>query len=151
MQRVSTNLTLFYKLFIPTFWIVFFGAVTMAAFLTPYGYVGDIPRSAFQIGVALFYLSGVALLGFTLLRLKRVEMGEHFVYVTNYFTTVRYPYHNVERIEVSQFLFFRTAALVLRTPGRFGRRVLFVPSLFRLKDFLEAHPEVQAGLTVEGL
>lgn len=151
MHRISTNLTLFLKIFIPTFWIVFFGAVTLAVFLTDYQYVGNIPRGTFQLIVLLFYLSGLAMFYFTLLDLKRVEMDNSFVYVTNYFKTYRYPYHNVERIEVSKFLFFSTANLYLIEPGNFGRRILFVPSLFRLRDFLDSHPGVRESMKVNGL
>jgi len=151
MQRISTNLTLFYKIFIPTFWIVFFGAVLLASLLLPYPYVGNIPRSTFQIGMLLFFLSGVGALYITLMPLKRVEMDRDFVYVTNYFKTYRYPYHNIEKIEVSKFLFFSTAVLHLREGGRFGKHMRFVPSLFRLRDFLESNPAIEAELEVEGL
>ena len=151
MQRVSTNLTLFYKIFIPTFWIVFFGAVLVASLLLPYQYVGNIPRLSFQIGMVLFFASGVAVLYFTLMSLKRVELDRDFLYATNYFKTYRYPYHNIEKIEVSRFLFFSTATVHLRKGGSFGRRFRFVPSLFCLKDFLETHPDIGAHLEVEGL
>lgn len=128
-----------------------FGAVTLTILLTDYSYVGNIPRGTFQIMAVLFYLSGLALFYFTLLDLKRVEMDPDFVYVTNYFKTVRYPYHNIERVEISKFLFFSTASLYLREPGTFGRRILFIPSLFRLRDFLESHPHLQRELNVKGM
>ncbi len=149
MQRVSTNLTLFYKIFVPTFWIVFFGAVLIASLLLPYQYVGNIPRTTFQIGMALFFLSGIGALYLTLLPLKRVEMDRDFLYATNYFKTYRYPYHNIARIEVSRFLFFSTATIYLREGGSFGSQIRFIPSLFRLKDFLEGHPDLE--VEVEGL
>lgn len=146
MQRVSTNLTLFYKFFIPVFWIVFFGSVTVASLLIPFRYVGDIPAVTFRVIVTVFFLSGVVVLWFTLLRLKRVEMDAHFVYVTNYFKNVRYPYHNIDRIEVSRFLFFSTATIYLKEVGSFGRSVTFVPSRRLFADFLNAHPELRQTL-----
>ncbi len=151
MQRVSTNLTLFYKIFIPTFWIVFFGAVLIATLLLPYQYVGNIPRATFQAGMALFFLSGIGALYLTLLPLKRVEMDRDFLYATNYFKTYRYPYHNIDKIAVSRFLFFSTATVHLRERGSFGSQIRFIPSLFRLKDFLDTHPEIGERVEVEGV
>jgi len=149
MQRVSSNLTLFYKFFIPVFWTVFFGAVTLAVIFSDYAYVGTIPRSTFQIMVVTFFLSGIVMFAFTLLRLKRVEMSPDFIYVTNYFKNYRYPYHNIEKLEISSFFLFHTASLYLRQPGSFGRKVTFVASYYRLRDFLDNHPDIQQQLQVE--
>ncbi len=149
MQRVSTNLTLFYKFFIPVFWIVFFGAVTVAVLAYPFTYVGNIPASYFRIGILVLYLAGTGLLAFTLMRLKRVETDDEFFYVTNYFKTARYPFHSIRKVEVSDFFLFRTASLNFKKPGTFGRRATFVPSKQRFHDFWEAHPELRARLLAE--
>jgi CDP-diglyceride synthetase len=151
MQRISTNLTLFFKIFVPTFWIVFFGALTLSAFLMSYEYMGNMRRGTFQIFIALFFLSGVFMLYITLMRLKRVEMDSDFVYVTNYFKTFRYPYHHVEKIELSRFLFFHTANIVLRESGSFGKRLLFIPSMFRFREFLKEHPLIRDRFDLEGI
>lgn len=142
MQRVSTNLTLFFKFFIPVFWLVFFGAFTIAALLLDYEYVGSISAATFRIGTVLFFVSGAVLFAFTLMRLKRVEMDENFVFVTNYFKSVRYPYHNIEKIEESSFLFLKVVSIHLKTPGSFGRRVVFLASLKLYQLFWDAHPEL---------
>ncbi len=149
MYRISTNLTLFYKIFIPVFWIVFFGATTAASFLYSFDYVGNIPASGFRIGIALFYLSGLALLAFSLMRLKRVEADEHYFYVTNYFKTARYPFHNIEQVVESKFFLFRTATIIFKEPGIFGKRVFFIPSNYRFREFWEMRPELKEQLLVE--
>lgn len=146
MQRVSTDLTLFYKFFIPIFWIVFFGAFTISVLALNRAYYGSIAGGPFRIGVVVFFLSSVAGLYFSLMRLKRVEMDEDFVYVTNYFRTVRYPYHNIEKIRESDFLFLKIVNLYLHTPGRFGRRITFVASQSRFRLFWEQHPGLKDGL-----
>ncbi len=148
MQRVSSNLTLFYKFFVPVFWTVFFGAVTLTALLADYAYVGNIPRRTFQLAVVAFFLSGILLFVFTLLRLKRVEMSPDFVYVTNYFKNYRYPYQNIEKLEINRFLLFHTATLHLRQPGSFGRKMTFVANYYRLRDFLDNHPELRENLKI---
>lgn len=149
MQRVSTNLTLFYKFFIPVFWIVFFGAVTVASLFLPFRSAAGMSGTTFRLLIAFIFLSGVAILWFTLLQLKRVEMDEHFVYVTNYFKNFRYPYHNIDRIEESRFLFFRTARIYFKEPGSFGSSVTFVPSHRLFDDFMNSHPEIREGLLVK--
>ncbi|MBK6948077.1 MAG: hypothetical protein IPH16_08520 [Haliscomenobacter sp.] len=143
MERVSSNLTLFYRIFVPVFWIVFFGSASVALIALPYQFVGSIPAGPFRIGVGFFFLSGAAALYFTLMQLKRVEIGGGFVYVTNYFKNYRYPYNNIERIEVSTFLFFSIASIYLKTPGNFGQKVTFAPEMPRLKAVLEANPELK--------
>ena len=140
MERVSSNSTLFFVIFLPVFWTVFFGAVTTALLLQPFAFIGNTAASSFRIGLAFFFLSGLALFYFTLLRLRRVEIGQGFVYVTNYFKNFRYPYHNIASIEISTFLFFHIGAITLKTPGYFGRRILFLPSIRRLKAVLAANP-----------
>lgn len=148
MERVSSNLTLFYRIFVPVFWMVFFGSASVALIALPYQFGGNIPAGPFRIGVGFFFLSGAALLYFTLMQLKRVEIGSGFIYVTNYFKNFRYPFHNIERIEISTFLFFSIASIYLKTPGHFGRKITFAPEMSRFKAALEANPELKK--VVEG-
>ncbi|MFM8448891.1 MAG: hypothetical protein ACKOAY_02190 [Haliscomenobacter sp.] len=136
MERVSSNLTLFYKVFVPVFWIVFFGSFSAAVLLSPEDSKGEVLDWKMGLGIGFFFISGVVLLYFTLMQLKRVEMGEGFIYVTNYFQNYRYPYHNVERIEISTFLFVSVASVYLKVPGRFGKKILFAPAMGRLKERL---------------
>ncbi len=149
MQRISTNLTLLFKFFIPVFWIVFFGSVTVAALLYQFEYVGDIPARTFRIFILVFYLSGLLLLVFTLMRLKRIEADAAFFYVTNYFKTARYPFHNIEKVVESRFFFFHIATLHFREPGIFGKQATFVPSSLRWREFWETHPGLREQLLAE--
>lgn len=148
MQRVSTSLTLFFKFFIPVFWIALVGALTTAALTVSYSYIGSIPAGTFRIGIVLFFLTGVLMFGFTLMRLKRVEMDEHYIYVTNYFKAARYPYHNIDRIEERKFLFFKIISIYFKTPGIFGKSAFFLASLKLYSIFWNAHPELYEELVV---
>lgn len=148
MHRVSTNLTLFYKFFIPIFWIVFCGSVTVAVLAYPFKYVGNIPAGSFRFGVLFFYLASVLLLAFTLMRLKRVEADGHFFYVTNYFKTARYPFHSIEQVAERKFFFFNIATIHFKEKGIFGKRAFFVPSKPRLREFWDTNPEMKERLLV---
>lgn len=145
MERVSSNLTLFFKIFIPVFWIVFFGAFTVASLLFKFAYVGNIPALYFRIGVVIFYLSGLLMFYFTLMRLTRVEMGPETVYVTNYFKHVQYPFASIESIEISRFGFFRVGILTLKEKGELGKTLRFLVNGRRLAEFREKYPQ-SAGL-----
>jgi hypothetical protein len=147
MNRLSSNLTLFLKFFIPVFWIVFFGAFTTASMMYQFEYFGNIPAKAFRMGVLLFYLSGVVMFVFTLMRLVRVEADEQFLYVTNYFKTARYPYHNIEEVQESDFLGFMLINVVFKEAGIFGKRINFVASKQLYRAFWEQHPDQKAAIS----
>ncbi len=146
MARVSTNLTLFLKLFVPTFWIVFFSAFTFAVWMTDARNLGGLPEKPLQIGSLVFLLIGIFLLYKTVMQLKRVEMDPEFIYVTNYQKHARYPYHNIEKIEELDYLLFNLVHIHLKTPGYFGKKIVFIPSKKRFQDFLNEHPEVVGDL-----
>ena len=61
MHRLSSNATLLLKFFIPVFWMVFFGATTLAALLYQYDYIGNTPAVYFKGGMVFFYVTGRAI------------------------------------------------------------------------------------------
>ena len=149
MQRVSTNLTLFYKFFVPIFWIVFFGSMTIAAFVYKKDYYGEIPGMPFRIGMVVFFLSGVAMFFFTLMRLKRVEMSEEHLYVTDYFKHLRYPWQDIEKITESEFAVFKVVTVFLKSPGTFGKKFTFMASRDRYAEFWREHTGLHDQLKFE--
>lgn len=142
MHQVSSNLTLFFKFFIPIFWIAFFGALTVAVFIQEVDYFENIPAFLFRLGMLVFLILGTLLLAFTFLRLKRVEMGQDYVYVTNYFKTVRYTWDSIATIQVSDWLLLKTARLELKEAGVFGRRISFILSRKRFRAFALSNPDL---------
>lgn len=139
MQRVSTNLTLVYKLFIPTFWFALFGSATLATLV----YNDD---QFSKLTMVLIFLGSLAMMYFTIFQFKRVEMGEDAFYATNYFQHFQYPYSNVEKITHQNYFVLRTATIHLKVPGSFGKKIIFVPSKILYKDFWTANPELKAAL-----
>ncbi len=142
MQNVSSSFTVILKYALPTCWIVFFGAIAVAVWFVDSGPVAGMQAGVFRIVVSVFFVIGVALLYWSVMGLKRVEMDDHFFYVTNYFKHVRYPYHQLEKIEEKDYYFFRTVLLVLKQPGQFGKRITFIPGRINFDQFLAEHPEV---------
>jgi hypothetical protein len=146
MVHVSSNLTLVFRIFIPTFWLAFFGLFTIAVFVLDTSYFGNIPAFLFRVGTVAFYIIGSFLIYFSLLKLKRVEMDEWFVFATNYFKTYKYPWHNVERLEERDLIIFQLVTVHLKEPGSFGKRLLFLASRKRFRLFLETHPAITKEL-----
>ena len=141
MQNISSNLTLFLKIFIPTLWIVFFGLFTIASLLTTEE-ISIVTNSTFRIGLLIFFTTGCTILYFTLIQLKRVDMDSEFMYVSNYFKTYRYSYPSIEQIKERDFLLFHTIHVYLKEPGKFGKKFVFVSRSNKLDRFLKHHPLV---------
>lgn len=59
--------------------------------------------------------------------LKRVDADDAHIFVTNYWTTVRYPWTDVEKMEEIKKTGRRVVVLQLRAPGRFGQQLMFLP------------------------
>ncbi|MEM9819859.1 MAG: hypothetical protein AAF985_02255 [Bacteroidota bacterium] len=142
MKHVSSSATLFLKIVIPTVWTVFFGIFTLAMWFSKNQPVGSLSPTQFNILLTLFFFTGFGLLYWALMRLKRVEMDENYIYVTNYFKTYRYSWGSLEKIEESDYLFFRSVHLFLKKAGNFGKKITFVASRKRFNEFLIDHPEI---------
>lgn len=146
MQRVSSNLTLALVLFVPIFWTTFFGALTLAVWVYRFDYYGSLPGPALRYGVLLFWLAGIAFFFLTFWRLKRVEVDELYLYVTNYFKHVRYPLDQIASIAVMDRLLFRTVHINLKAGGSFGRHIVFLPTGRAFEEFVATRPDLSAKL-----
>jgi len=146
MQNISSNLTLLLKIFIPTFWITFFGAFTIASLITPNLELGFTSTFIFRIGLTIFVLIGTSILYFTFIQLKRVDMDDEFMYVSNYFKTYRYSYPSIEKIKERDFLLFHTIHVHFKEKGEFGKKIVFLSRSDKLNRFLRKHPEVAQQL-----
>lgn len=143
MQHVSSSLTLFLKYGFPVGWSVFFGAMTLTFWLVDgINVVAGLPLGTFRIILTVSFLLGLLLLYWALMRIKRVEMDEHFFYVTNYFKNVRYPYHQIEKVAEKDYYFFKTIHIYLKQAATFGKKISFIASRDRFDNFLKEHPEI---------
>lgn len=140
MHRISSNLTLLLKIFIPTLWISFFGVFTIA-FL--FSNVKQLDAFLYyKFGLLAFFLAFTALLYFTVMKLKRVELSQEHIFVSNYLKTYRYSYDSVEKMAERDMGLFTLVKIHLKSPGKFGRKMSFLLDEAMLKDFLEKNPEM---------
>ncbi|MEZ4983528.1 MAG: hypothetical protein R2795_00575 [Saprospiraceae bacterium] len=140
MQRLSTNATLFFKLFVPVFWMSFFGALTLAILIKGGALAPVFADPLFRVGAVVFYLSGLVVFYFLLFPLKRVECDADFLYVTNYFKTFRYPWDSIAHFSESTFLFFTIVTIHLPQAGHFGANMRFIASQKHYRDFKATAP-----------
>ena len=135
MTRLSSDWTLFYKIFFPNVWIVFFGVAI--------GIIVFSVRLPFWLlfGVVALYAGVVAVLWFSLMRLMRVEGTEEHLFITNYFKTYRYTLDSVRTITGFDALLFKVVVLHFHEKTSFGSRVAFIRRRDVWNEYLRDHPE----------
>lgn len=149
MRRISSSATLFLKIFLPTFWLVFFGALTVAILISGDGKDPLLGNWIFKGGVLAFFILGALILYFTLMQLKRVEFDREYLYVTNYFKTVRYPLEDIEFVSETNLIAFHLGHVRLKASGVFGRKIHFLQSRQKFEDFVKADPTMAVYLKSE--
>jgi hypothetical protein len=150
MNQLSSNATLFFKIFLPTFWLTFFGAVCVASiFVVEEPYFLGYKILQFRIGSVLFWLSGFALFYFTVFKLKRVDADDESLYVSSYFRNFRYPFTNIEKIVINEGNFLSFGYIHLLVAGSFGKKITFLASRKGLYDYLDKNPAAKAMFDVQ--
>ncbi|MFN0014785.1 MAG: hypothetical protein ACKVU2_09585 [Saprospiraceae bacterium] len=135
--NLSSNMTLFWRVFLPVFGSVFFTGLMFALWITteedlylPYSVWW--PR-AIVMAIWAVWLLFVYIM---LCPLKRIDADDAYLYVTNYWVTVRYPWTDVERFEDVKKMGRRFVLLRLKAPGRFGQVIRFMPGS-RFEEWME--------------
>lgn len=143
MHRLSSNATLFLKLFIPVFWTTIMVGITLVAWLSDESDFGGLNMSSLRWGSLFALVMGVAVFTLLFWPLKRIETDGEKVYVSNYFRTAFYYWNrDVATFYQDRFLFLKVATIELNGVGSFGRKMRFVPSKKLLLAFQEEFPGV---------
>lgn len=135
--NLASNWTLVLKIFLPILWGTFFGLITIAFWFSDEPSVGPMPINSFRLLISSFFFTGMAVMYFSFMQLKRVEADEHFLYVTNYKDTARYPFHNIEKLEEANYFLFKIVRVYFKEPGIFGQKIIFLVNQFRLQEVLK--------------
>lgn len=144
MLRLSSNLTLALKIFIPIFWTTLLTACSLAAWFGPERYFEWVNLSSLRWGLLLTLLMAVLLFRFVFWPLKRVESDDVHIYVSDYFKTARYRWDSdVVALHQERFLLlFPVAFLELKGKGSFGRKPYFLLRRKALKQLQTAFPDL---------
>ena len=147
--RVSSSLTLFFKIFFPTFWSVFFGSflILILFFGEQLGYA--FTRIEVKAGFVVVFAGFFFLMYFTVMRLKRIELTHESFYVTNYFRTYRYTFDSLADVRVTDFIVGKILTLEFNSKAAFGKKVFCILRGSVWESFLATHPEVFSHLLEE--
>ena len=146
-MRVSSNMTLILALFIPTFWTVFFGLMTVAMLFTdeyslPFPTIPYIRYIILSLFLLFFFV-----IYHTLMKLRRVELSSTHLFASNYLKTYRYAFEDIERVKSLHFGLFELLRVELKSKGKFGKNISFILNRAQLEYYLETHADT--GFTLE--
>lgn len=142
MHRVSSNFTVFFKLFLPTVWIVFFTIFTISLFTVDEQTLPLLTSPVFKYPFLAAYLLFFALIYFTIMQLKRVELGPDCYYVSNYLKTYRLIYDDIESIKTFSLGRLELVTLKLKAKSSFGNKIVFLASKQLMDIFRKSHPNL---------
>ena len=142
MYRVSSNLTLLFKIFLPTFWIVFFGLFTFSCFFLIEPNVPIVGTPEFRYGMLAFFLIGCAVLYLSIMKLKRVEMGDETFYASDYFRHFKFPYLQILKISENEIGPILLVEIRFRNKTSFGKKIWFLASKGRYREFINHRPDL---------
>lgn len=149
MDRVSSQLTIFIRIALPTIWFTTIFSLFILLIWSVQGKAQIFANPIIWIVVLLILGAGYAFVKFILWRLYRVDMDDKNVYVSNYFKTFKYPFTDVESISPSQIAPTRIFIINLKSKGSFGKSIYFLASQRLWTDFLAEHPEIFVDLYQE--
>ncbi len=143
MHRISSNLTILLKIFIPTVWVVFFTTILIVIFTVNSQTLPVLTSTSFRIGYVIFYVLFLTIIYFSIFQLKRVEFGEDSYIVTNYLKTYRLIYEDIEQVDITELGRLKLIKLKLKAKGSFGKTISFLASSKLYEIFMQSHPNVE--------
>jgi hypothetical protein len=146
MQRVSSQLTIMLRIFLPTVWFTLMLSIVILLMWTVRGKAGLLANPFIWVGLLLILGCGFVVVYFFLWRLYRVDMDDRYMYISNYFRTYKYPFSDIETISDSGALPGRLFRITLKAKGSFGRHIYFLAAQVLWQDFLAGHDEVRGLL-----
>jgi len=148
MERVSSQLTIFLRIALPTIWLTTVLSLTFLLAWIVRGKAQVFSNPIVWIGLILVLGSGFVFIWYVLWRFYRVDMDGRYVYISNYFKTFKYPYSDIESIRSSTVLPGRIFVIQLKSKGSFGKEIRFLASQKLWSDFLEEHADIFQNLLV---
>lgn len=135
MIRLSSNKTLIIAIFLPLTWFVFFGAFGAAIWLTDPEDIISVSGHYSRIFYSIFFILIGALIYWKMMSFRRVEYDKEFIYISNYFKTVKTPFHQVANITKYNFIGSLIIKINLKHKGLFGNKIRCITDQNALIDF----------------
>ncbi|MFM2395268.1 MAG: hypothetical protein RLZZ546_3251 [Bacteroidota bacterium] len=122
-----------WKIFVPIFYTTFFGLLTLTSFILD---PEDIPLLASKTSRVILltcYTLTAILMYFTIFNLKRVEIDEENIYVSNYLNTYRYKREDIENITTKNYFLFKLSTIAMKNKTKMGKNIRFIGSPEKLR------------------
>ena len=128
-MNLSSNTTLIWRIFLPVFGLVFLSGMLLAFWLIDEGDL-YLPYPVWwpRVISLLLWLGWLFFVWRSLWPLKRIDADAGHIQITNYWTTARYPWSDIDRFEKRKHLGRQAFCLHLKAPGYFGQHILFFPA-----------------------
>ena len=142
-RKLSSAQTFLVKIVLPTVWLLGFTMGTGSLFLTggftdPQGFPP--PPEMKWLSLAATVLGGLFLYWFCM-RLKRVEIDDHWLYISNFLREIRVSLLDIEEVSENRWINIRPITVEFRRDTEFGPRIIFMPKT-RWWGFWRPHPAV---------
>ncbi len=144
MMRLSSNLTLMFKIFLPVGWFTFFGSFAIVLLFTDLAQNTILGRPPYLYWYLGFFLFFALFLYKTIFQLKRVEFDGKSIFVTDYFRTARYSLDSIRKIHTIRFGILELAWIFLHGPGIFGTKIPLITKRSNMTSFRRNFPHLFA-------
>ena len=139
LRTISSRATPLLKFALSPFWVGAVGYALWLLWLYPERALDEgestaVTRTLQWVFLALFAGSLLILLVFVV-PLKRVRLGADGLRVSNYAREITIPFSAIARVQQNWLPTFRLITVHLRTETPFGRRLIFMPAVPRLRAF----------------
>ena|SRR5687768_11343836 len=150
MDRVSSQLTIFLRIALPTIWLTTILSLMVLLASAVRGKAQVFSNPVVWLGFFFVLATGVSFIYFFLWHFYRVDMDERYVYVSDYFRTYKYSFSDIESIRPASWAPTRIFTIRLKSKGTFGRDIHFLASQKLWNDFIDEHPDVFKDLYENG-
>jgi hypothetical protein len=142
-RNLSSTQTFLMKFVFPSVWLAAFTAGTVMLFVTGgiAGPDGPPPPEMKWLFLGATVLGGLFLY-WCCMRLKRVQIDEEWLYVSNYLREIRVPLRDIEDVSENRWINIRPITLTLRRETDFGGQITFMPKT-RWWGFWRPHPVIR--------
>ena len=145
MRRgISSDLTFIYKFVFPFVWIGGFALATIWLFSAGGSVTdasGNPPPPEMKWLFLLATLAGGAFIYWLCVRLKRVEIDNAALYVSNFLREIRVPLRDIEDVTENRWINIHPVTVHFYRETEFGMSVVFMPTI-RWFAFFTSHPIV---------
>jgi hypothetical protein len=140
-EKISSSMTVYYKVLLPVLWIAGFGFGTATMWLGKFDQPSQAqtePKYMFLI----FFIVGSAFLLRDLVRLKTITIENDELIIRNFTKVIRVPVRQINRITESRFMRPKTISLTILPSCEFGEKITFIPKAKMERTFkvLTEHP-----------